>query len=145
MTGFSDKKFGLIGKNLAHSYSVPIHGMLADYDYRLYPTTPENLGSVIEEAELDGFNVTIPYKQSIFGLCDAVSSAAKEIGAVNTVRITSNGGIYGYNTDVFGFEYTLDSMELDVTGKKVLVLGSGGASKAVCYVLKQRNADFKVI
>lgn len=145
MTGFSDKKFGLIGKNLAHSYSVPIHGMLADYDYRLYPTTPENLGSVIEEAELDGFNVTIPYKQSIFGLCDAVSSAAKEIGAVNTVRITSNGGIYGYNTDVFGFEYTLDSMELDVTGKKVLILGSGGASKAVCYVLKQRNADFKVI
>lgn len=145
MTGFSDKKFGLIGKNLEHSYSVPIHKMLADYDYRLYPTSPENLGNVIEEAELDGFNVTIPYKQSIFGLCDSVSSAAKEIGAVNTVRITSNGGIYGYNTDVFGFEYTLDSMNLDVEGKKVLVLGNGGASKAVCYVLKQRNAIYKVI
>lgn len=135
------KRFGLLGKTLDHSFSPEIHRMLADYEYQLYPVGEEQLAAFLKETDLDGFNVTIPYKQTVLRACDEVSETAQHIGSVNTV-IKRNGRLYGYNTDFYGFFHLLGS---DHHYKKALVLGSGGASKAVQAVLADCNIPFVVI
>lgn len=139
------KRFGLIGKKLGHSFSPQIHSMLGDYEYRLYELESEELiPAFIKDSGLDGFNVTIPYKQAVIPYLDELSPAAREIGAVNTVY-RRGGKLCGDNTDYSGFAYTLKSSGTDVRGKKTLVIGNGGASKAVCYALREAGVDVHIL
>ena len=139
------KKFGLIGKKLGHSFSPQIHAMLGDYEYRLYELESEELiPDFIKTSDLDGFNVTIPYKQAVIPYLDEMTPAASEIGAVNTV-CRRDGRLIGDNTDCVGFAYTVASSGADVRGKKTLVIGNGGASKAVCHALRAAGADVNLL
>ena len=134
-------KFGVLGKSLPHTYSPQIHKEFADYEYTILERTEDQIRAIFEGAEnLDGFNVTIPYKKLAASLCKELSPAAKEIGAVNTVVALPGGGFSGDNTDVFGFTFMLTNAGIDVAGKKCLILGTGGASAAVNYALKQMGA-----
>lgn len=145
LTGFKDKKFGLLGEHLSHSFSPEIHSLLADYDYGLYEVEKENLGEWVRSNNLAGYNVTIPYKQEIIQYCDELSERAKTIGAVNTIVRRADGTLFGDNTDYFGFEYMLSKLSLDLEGKKAVVLGSGGASKTVQTVLAQKGVKVVVV
>ena len=127
-------RYGLLGEKLGHSYSPQIHAELADYEYRLYPTARENVPDFVKNSGLDGFNVTIPYKETVMPYLDAISDEALRIGSVNTVVRMPDGTLHGHNTDYFGFMYMLGDTER-LRGKKALVLGSGGASKTVRAVL----------
>ena len=134
-------KFGVLGKSLPHTYSPQIHKEFADYEYTILERTEDQVRAIFEGAEnLDGFNVTIPYKKLAASLCKELSPAAKEIGAVNTVVALPGGGFQGDNTDVFGFTFMLTNAGIDVAGKNCLILGTGGASAAVNYALKQMEA-----
>ena len=127
-------RYGLLGEKLGHSYSPQIHAELADYEYRLYPIARENVPDFVKNNGLDGFNVTIPYKETVMPFLDAISDEALRIGSVNTVVRMPDGTLHGHNTDYFGFMYMLGDTER-LRGKKALVLGSGGASKTVRAVL----------
>ncbi|MBR5095379.1 MAG: chorismate mutase [Oscillospiraceae bacterium] len=132
---------GLLGEKLGHSYSPQIHGMLAGYRYELFERAPADVASFVREGDWDGLNVTIPYKKTVLPLCDDLSETAREIGSVNTLIRRPDGGVYGDNTDAYGFELLLRRLGVDVAGKKALVLGSGGASAAVCWVLRKHGAS----
>ncbi len=134
------KKFGLIGEKLGHSFSPMIHRMLDDYEYKLYEIPRNGLAGFMKSTELSGFNVTIPYKKEIIPYCSEISASAGAIGSVNTVIRKNDGSFFGDNTDYFGFEYLLDKSNVDISGKKVLVLGNGGASQTVQAVLKSAGA-----
>ena len=119
--------------------------MLGDYEYRLYELESEELiPDFIKTSDLDGFNVTIPYKQAVIPYLDELTPAASEIGAVNTV-CRRDGRLIGDNTDCVGFAYTVASSGADVRGKKTLVIGNGGASKAVCHALRAAGADVNLL
>lgn len=138
--GYENMKCGLIGEHLGHSFSPLIHRELADYDYTLRELSPDELGDFMRSGELDAFNVTIPYKKDVMPYLDRISPEAAAIGSVNTVVKDKDGKLCGYNTDYFGFNYTIDMSGIDVSGKKILVFGRGGASLAVCAVLRDRGA-----
>jgi shikimate dehydrogenase len=138
------KKCGLLGKTLGHSFSPQIHALFGDYEYLLYEKNEEELGEFLLRGEWDGLNVTIPYKQAVMPYCDEISPEARKIGSVNTL-VRRDGKIYGYNTDIAGFEAMLDLAGTDAAGKKALVLGSGGASKTAVFALNKRGADVVVI
>ena len=135
---------GLIGEKLGHSYSPQIHGMLSDYEYRLYELAPDELAGFIQSGGWDGLNVTIPYKKAVLPLCDKLSPAAKRTGSVNTL-VRRGEKIYGDNTDVFGFEHMLRRNNVDPDGKKALILGNGGVCPSVKYVLERLGAKVVVI
>lgn len=139
------KQYGLLGEKLSHSFSPQIHALLGDYEYQLYPVQPEQLDSFLKNTTLDGFNVTIPYKQSVIPYCATLSQRAKAIGSVNTMVRQADGSYYGDNTDYFGFLTMLRESGKDLKGEKALVLGSGGASKTVCAVLKDQGINPVVI
>ena len=124
-------RFGLLGGKLGHSLSPEIHAMLADYEYRLYPTEQAGLDAFFADPALDGFNVTIPYKVEAYRRCDVRSPAAERIGSVNTVVRRANGDLYGDNTDYFGFLQMAARIRCGFQGKKVVILGTGGASRTV--------------
>ena len=132
------KKFGLIGEKLSHSFSVEIHSLLGDYEYRLYEIKRDKIKDFFENSGLDGFNVTIPYKQDVIPFCDEISDRARRIGSVNTVIRRADGSFFGDNTDYFGFSTLLG--EVKETGK-ALILGSGGSAKTVRAVLEDRAFD----
>ena len=134
------KKCGLLGEKLSHSYSPAIHNMMCDYDYRLFEKSPDEVEDFIKHGDFDGINVTIPYKKTVFALCDELSDAAKKLGNVNTVVRLPDGRIFGHNTDYYGFRYALALCGINVEGKKVIVLGDGGASGTVCAVLRDLGA-----
>ena len=133
-------KCGLLGRKLGHSYSPAIHGMLSDYGYRLFEREPEELEDFLLHGDWDGINVTIPYKKTVLPYCRELSPLAKEIGSVNTIVRRPDGGLFGDNTDAYGFESLVKKSGIDVRGKKALVLGSGGASVTVVAVLKRLGA-----
>jgi len=135
---------GLLGKVLGHSYSPELHSLLGPYAYRLYERTEEELPVFLRSGNWDGLNVTIPYKKTVLPYCDALSDAAKSCGSVNTL-VRREGGIWGDNTDCAGFLALVDASGWNPGGKKVLVLGSGGAAGAVCAALKGRGAAVTVI
>ena len=142
----SDKlKCGLIGKTLGHSYSPQIHGELGDYDYSLFELAENELGGFVRSDKFHGANVTIPYKIAVIPYLDEISPEAARIGSVNTIVHTTDGKLKGYNTDYYGFGYMLDSAGISVSGKKVLVLGSGGASLTVRTLLSDRGAKEVVV
>ena len=122
------KKYGCIGKKLTHSFSKEIHGKLADYEYELIELSEDEVGGFLERKDFAGINVTIPYKQTVIPYLDFVSDAARRIGAVNTV-VNRDGKLYGYNTDYYGMKALIERIGVDLRGKKVLVLGTGGTSK----------------
>ena len=134
------KKCGLVGEKLGHSYSPAIHAMLADYEYRLYEKTPEELDRFIRSGDWDALNVTIPYKKSVLPWCDELSDTARRIGSVNTLVRRPDGTLWGDNTDAFGFRLMLRRAGIDPAGKKALVFGSGGASVMACAVLEELGA-----
>lgn len=121
--------YGLIGAHLTHSYSPEIHSEIADYSYGLTELGGDELRSFMEKRDFRGINVTIPYKQAVMPYLDSVSPEAERIGAVNTI-VNRGGRLYGYNTDCAGMEALILRAGLTLGGRKVLVLGTGGASKA---------------
>ncbi|MBQ8015429.1 MAG: shikimate kinase, partial [Clostridia bacterium] len=137
--------FGLLGRKLGHSLSPEIHSLLCDYEYKLYPTEPENLDAFFLDTELKGFNVTIPYKIEAYNRCDELSETAKKVGSVNTVIRRADGTLYGDNTDYFGFSYMAKKCGCDFKDKKVLILGNGGASLTVQHVVRDSAAKEIVV
>lgn len=121
-------KYGLIGEHLKHSYSCEIHAQIADYEYELREIPPSGLGGFLKKREFNAINVTIPYKQDVIPYLDEISDTAKRIGAVNTI-VNRNGRLYGDNTDFAGMLALARHIGVDMKGRKVLILGTGGASK----------------
>lgn len=132
-------RYGLIGEKLGHSFSKIIHEKLADYTYDLIPLSQEELDVFMRNKEFSAINVTIPYKETVIPYLDEVDPKAAKMGAVNTV-VQRDGKLSGYNTDYFGFRYMLEHNHIKIAGKKVLVLGRGGACKAVKAVLEDMGA-----
>ena len=145
------KRYGLIGHPLKHSYSRDYFTEKFEYEgldcrYQNFDLkTIEELQDVLERyPDLCGFNVTIPYKEAIIPYLDDIDETAKQVGAVNVVKI-ENGKLIGYNTDVYGFDQLLERTMKGKTIEHALVLGTGGASKAVRYVLKQRQIPYSTV
>lgn len=132
--------YGLLGRKLSHSLSPQIHAHFGSYKYELFCREPDELDAFFTDKSLKAYNVTIPYKVDAYNHCDELSDTAKKIGSVNTVIRRADGTLYGDNTDYFGFDYMSKSCGADYKGKKVLVLGSGGASLTVCTVAKDCGA-----
>lgn len=130
---------GLIGYPLGHSYSPQIHRALADYDYHRWPLKPEELEPFLARRDFAGINVTIPYKERVIPYLDQLSDTARAIGAVNTV-VNRDGRLYGDNTDLAGMLALIRRMGLVLSGKKVLVLGTGGTSKTARAAASQLGA-----
>ena len=137
-------RFGLIGEKLGHSFSPMIHGKLADYDYSLFELGPDELEEFLRSGNFDGLNVTIPYKKAVIPFCQELTSQARRIGSVNTIVRRTDGSLLGHNTDYDGFSYLLRSAGAQVTGKKALVLGTGGASLTVHTVLRDMGVGESV-
>ena len=122
----------LIGHPLGHSWSPALHTALGCADYALKDLLPEELEGWMCSSEWDGCNVTIPYKQAVMPYCAELSETARRIGSVNTLVRRADGSIFGDNTDIFGFEAMAARAGISFSGKKALVLGSGGTSHTVC-------------
>ncbi len=138
-----NRKYGLLGRTLGHSLSPQIHELMFKYtqlkgEYKLYPKEPECVGDFIlglKDNGFSGLNVTIPYKNDVMPYLDRISDEALKIGSVNTV-LSTECGIEGYNTDYFGVQKMLQRARIDIEGKKVMVLGSGGSAKTVVALLQ---------
>lgn len=139
-----EKVYGLLGRKLGHSWSVPIHQALGCEDYRLIELEPEELGDFLRREDIGGLNVTIPYKRDVMAFCDVIDEGAKAIGSVNTI-VRREGKLYGYNTDIDGFLYMLRRARISLMGKKVVVLGSGGASLTAQAAAKREGAREVVV
>lgn len=133
-------KCGLLGEHLPHSYSPQIHGRLGTYNYELFEKTPQELEDFLCSDTFDGLNVTIPYKKAVIPYCHTLSETAQRLGAVNTIVRRPDGTLVGHNTDYFGFQTMVGESGLSVSGKKVLVLGSGGASNTAVAVMEDMGA-----
>ncbi len=141
----TEKIYGLLGRTLGHSWSVPIHKALGCPSYRLYPLEPEDLPAFLAREDIGGLNVTIPYKQTVMPYCDVIDPMAASIGSVNTLTRRRDGRLYAYNTDAAGFCYMAQQAGLSFQGKKVLVLGSGGASLTAVACAKELGAREVVV
>ncbi len=145
-------EFGVLGHNISHSLSPTLHRMLGDYSYNLFDLDEDDAISFIKSKDFKGINITIPYKKLAFELADLRSEEALKIGACNTL-INENGKLIAHNTDYHGFKIMLtdfveQNLQLNIDeleDKKILILGDGGASKAVQAVLKDINANVVVI
>ena len=132
-------KCGLIGRKLGHSYSCQIHHAIADYSYDLWELEPEQLAPFLQKGDFAGVNVTIPYKQQVIPYLDDLSDTARAIGAVNTI-VNRSGRLYGDNTDLAGMIALIRRLGLELQGKKVLILGTGGTSKTARAAAQQLGA-----
>jgi shikimate dehydrogenase len=143
------RHFGLIGKSLGHSFSAKFfNGKFKaegiDADYQLFEIdNVADVDKLITDHNIEGFNVTIPYKESIIPHLDEITKEAHEIGAVNCVVI-KEGRKVGHNTDITGIEASLHWLDID-SQPKALILGTGGASKAVQFALKRRGIEYMVV
>ena len=146
-------KFGLLGKNISYSFSQKYFTekftqlQLDNYSYSNFDIPEiEDLPVLLSQniETLKGINVTIPYKEEVFKYLDEVDADAKKIGAVNTIKILENYELKGYNTDVYGFENSMKPL-LKPHVKHALILGTGGASKAIAFVLTKLNISFKFV
>src|SRR5512133_1471199 len=100
-----ERLFGLLGRKLGHSYSVPIHRALGNGSYTLFEREPEEIGDLLAWEDIGGLNVTIPYKRDVMAYCAELDDTAREIGSVNTLVRLADGSLKGYNTDAYGFGY----------------------------------------
>ncbi len=145
------KRFGLVGHPLTHSFSATLFNdkfVKEGCDCKYCNFDIDEISGIsqllLHYPDLVGFNVTIPYKQAIMPYLDRINEEAQEIGAVNTVKIKGNQ-FFGYNTDAYGFSRLLDLALNGNDNLHALILGSGGASKAVQYVLKKRQIPFSIV
>lgn len=143
--------YGLIGKRLGHSFSASYfadkfrrEGLDCEYRNFELPTIDTLAGLLGREAGLRGFNVTIPYKEAIIPYLDSLTDEAREVGAVNTVRV-EQGRLTGHNTDLEGFDLALSGLLQGEEPRSALVLGTGGASKAVCAALRRRGIEYRTV
>lgn len=136
--------YGLLGASLSHSYSEQIHKALGlrgrvAYDYKLHEIDPEHLEEFLSRSDIQGLNVTIPYKMAVLAFCQEISDDVLRIGAANTI-VMKKGKLCAYNTDIAGFKYMVNKSDIDVFDKKILILGKGGASKAAQCALEDLGA-----
>ncbi len=140
------KNFGLIGNPLSHTISPRIHSIFLNENringgYNCFEVKENELPEILDffkRMKFVGFNITLPYKSKIIEFLDDIDESAKEIGAVNTVKII-DGKLVGFNTDIFGIRETFRFYDVDLKGKRVLVLGAGGATRGLLYELKRYN------
>ncbi len=132
-------EYGCIGRKLTHSFSKMIHNKLCDYRYDLKELEPEDLAEFLTRREFRAVNVTIPYKQAVIPYIDIMDDTAQNIGAVNTI-VNKDGLLYGYNTDFSGMRALASHSGIDMTGKKVVILGSGGTSHTARAVAESLGA-----
>ena len=137
-------RYGLIGEKLGHSFSKDIHERIADYTFDLIPLSKEEFKTFMEKKEFTALNVTIPYKKDVIPYLDEMDEHAKAIGAVNTI-VNRDGKLKGYNTDFTGFLYMVKKHNVHMEGKKVLIIGNGGASAAIQAVVQHELAGSMVI
>lgn len=145
------RQFGIIGRPLGHSASArhftakfQNEGLDCHFEQYELPSI-EALPELLERVPLEGFNVTIPYKQQVMRYLDDLSDEARKIGAVNCVRCTSDGRMVGHNTDIIGLRDALAQLLFDGEPEHALVLGTGGASQAVQYALSELGIAFDLI
>ncbi len=139
--GKENFKCGLIGEKLSHSFSPEIHSYLADYPYSLFEMSEDEVEKFLKTADFDAINVTIPYKKTVMPHLDEVSDEAMSIGSVNTVIKRADGSLKGYNTDYYGFWHTVETSGIVINSKKVLILGTGGASLTAKAVARDMGAE----
>ena len=132
-------KFGLLGRTLGHSFSPRIHNALGNTNYELFEREPSQLQEFFANPELQGINITFPYKVNALEACDVVDPRAKRIGCVNTM-VRKDGKWHGYNTDYDGFVFTLKHAGIDVSGKECIILGDGASSATVHVALEDLGA-----
>ena len=132
-------EYGCIAEKLTHSFSKEIHAQLFSYNYELLELTKEELPEFMKAKAFKAINVTIPYKKAVIPFLDYVSEKAELIGAVNTI-VNKNGKLYGYNTDFEGMRSLIEHNKIDFSGKKVLILGSGGTSATALAVANSLGA-----
>lgn len=137
-------KYGLIGEKLGHSFSKPIHEKIGGYEYEIKEIAAQDLDGFMKERAFSGINVTIPYKTQVIPYLDYIDPIAEKIGAVNTISNRVNR-LYGYNTDFFGMKMLIEKQGFDFTGKKVVVLGSGGTSRTAVAVCESFGAKEIVV
>ena len=132
-------EYGCIGEHLTHSFSKEIHGLLQDYLYQLKEIPLGSLDAFMTERDFKAINVTIPYKQDVIPYLKEIEPQAAAIGAVNTI-VNRNGDLYGYNTDFGGMADLIRRAGIEIKGKKVLILGTGGTSKTAKAVAESMGA-----
>ena len=132
-------KFGLLGRTLGHSFSPRIHNALGNTNYELFEREPSQLQEFFANPELQGINITFPYKVNALEACDVVDPRAERIGCVNTM-VRKDGKWHGYNTDYDGFVFTLKHADIDVSGKECIILGDGASSATVHVALEDLGA-----
>lgn len=132
-------EYGLIGEHLPHSFSKEIHESLADYTYELHEVAKDELDAFMKAKDFKSINVTIPYKQDVIPYLDEISESAETIGAVNTI-VNRGGKLCGDNTDQTGMKLLIRKLGLDLSGRKVLILGTGGTSRTAQYVARSLGA-----
>lgn len=139
------KEYGLIGEKLGHSFSREIHNMIGRYDYELIELAPAELEDFLRRREFRAVNVTIPYKKAVIPFLDSLTAEAAEIGAVNCIR-NEGGRLVGHNTDFAGLRALLAHAGAELSGRKVLILGTGGTSDTAAAVCRSLGAGqiFKV-
>ncbi len=145
-------KFGLLGKEIAYSFSKKYFtekfstDLFSDYSYDNFeiPTIEEFPSILKNNPYLKGLNVTIPYKESVIPFLDTLSDKAFKIGAVNVIRFTKKGNLKGYNSDWYGFKKSLEPL-LQPHHKKALILGTGGAAKAVAFALDELDIFYTFV
>lgn len=144
--------FGLVGKNIGYSFSKKYFTekfqnlgleecFYQNFDLETIDSLPE---IIAKNSDLQGFNVTIPYKEKVIQYLDAINDEAQKIGAVNVVKITNDRKLIGYNADFYGFSKSLESL-LTKNHQKALILGTGGASKAIFYALEQLKIPYTIV
>ena len=138
-------EYGLIGAKLGHSCSPEIHAQLGDYDYRLYERTEEEFIDLMKRRAFKGLNVTIPYKKLAYAHCDALSDVARDVGCVNTLVVRPDGALYGHNTDIGGLVASIRRAGIDLAGRKVAILGSGGTSLTARAACRRLGAGETVV
>ncbi len=132
-------KYGCIGEHLGHSFSKEIHAALADYEYELKEIPKDKLADFAAAKDFIAVNVTIPYKEAIIPYLSEIDGSARQIGAVNTV-VNRGGELYGYNTDFYGMSELIRYAGIEIFGKKVIILGTGGTSKTAYAVASALGA-----
>ena len=144
-------RFALIGKKLGHSWSKQwfaekfSSNHFKGYEYiNLETDSIAEIRDLVQEYKLDGMNITIPFKRSVLPFLDGCTAEVEKIGAVNTVKVLADGKLVGYNTDVFGFEKSITPL-LQSNQNKALILGTGGASQAVKFILQKLNISFQMV
>lgn len=133
--------YGLLGRKLLHSLSPEIHRELGNASYDLFQLEPEQLDEFFEKRNFSGINVTFPYKKDVIKYCDALTESAQKIGSVDTIVVDKNGRLIGDNSEYFGFCFMINKCGIDVSGKNVLIFGTGSDSLTVKAVVQDLGAQ----